>query len=96
MIIFAITTCQVRAESIQEVAEYEPNSRYAIKSTSGPVSNEDEFTFKPVAGGTKVVRLTEGKIGGFFRLAEPLVVRMLERQFETNFANLKDLLEAQA
>jgi hypothetical protein len=35
-------------------------------------------------------------MGGFFKLAEPLVVRMLNRQFETNFANLKDLLEAQS
>ena len=33
-----------RIESIQEVAEYGPNSKYAIKSTSGPVANEDEFT----------------------------------------------------
>ena len=83
-------------ENIQEVVEYEPNKRFTIKSTSGPVANEDEFTFEPVTGGTKVTRATEAEIGGFFKLAEPLVVRMLKRQFETNFANLKDLLEAQA
>jgi hypothetical protein len=34
-------------------------------------------------------------MAGFFRLAEPLVVRMMGRQFKTNFAHLKDLLEAQ-
>jgi uncharacterized protein YndB with AHSA1/START domain len=85
-----------RAESIQEVSEYELNSKFAIKSTSGPVENEDKFTFESVAGGTKVTRVTEGEVSGFFRMAEPLVVRMLNRQFETNFANLKDLLEAQA
>ena len=85
-----------RAESIQEVAEYEPNSKFAIKSTSGPVATKDKFTFESVAGGTKVTRVTEAELGGFFKLAEPLVARMLRRQFETNFANLKDLLEAQA
>ncbi len=85
-----------RAESIQEVIEYEPNSKFAIKSTSGPVASKDEFTFESVAGGTKVTRVTEAELGGFFKLAEPLVARMLKRQFETNFANLKDLLEAQA
>jgi len=56
----------------------------------------DKFTFESVAGGTKVTRVTEAELGGFFKLAEPLVARMLKRQFETNFANLKDILEAQA
>ncbi len=85
-----------RAESTQDVVEYEPNSKFAIKSTSGPVASKDEFTFESVAGGTKVTRVTEAELGGFFKLAEPLVARMLKRQFETNFANLKDILEAQA
>jgi uncharacterized protein YndB with AHSA1/START domain len=84
-----------RAESIQEISKYELNSKFALKSASGPVESEDEFIFESVAGGTKVTRLTEGEMGGFFRMAEPLVVRMLNRQFETNFANLKDLLEVQ-
>ncbi len=85
-----------RIESTQEVVKYEPNRKFAIKSTSGPVASEDEFTFESVAGGTKVTRVTEAGLGGFFRLAEPLAVRMLKRQFETNFANLKDLLDAEA
>jgi len=38
----------------------------------------------------------EMETGGFFRLAEPLVARMIRRQSETDFAALKDLLEAQA
>ena len=85
-----------RAESTQEVAEYEPNSTFAWKSTSGPVASEDSYRFESVEGGTKVTRVVEAEMAGFFRLAEPLVVRMMRRQFEANFANLKDLLEAQA
>ncbi len=85
-----------RAESTQDVVEYEPNSKFAIKSTSGPVASRDEYTFEAVAGGTKVTRVATAEMGGFFRLAEPLVARMMRRQFKTNFANLKDLLEAQA
>ena len=84
-----------RAESTQEVTEYKPNRRFAIKSTSGPVASEDAYTFESVAGGTKVTRVVEAELGGFFKLAEPLIVRMMGRQFETNFAHLKDLLEAQ-
>ena len=85
-----------RAETTLEVTEYEPNKKFAIKSIAGPVESEDQFTFEPVGEGTKVTRVTEGELSGFFRMAEPLVVRMLNRQFETNFSNLKDLLEAQA
>jgi uncharacterized protein YndB with AHSA1/START domain len=85
-----------QAESIQEVSKYELNRVFAIKSASGPVENEDEFTFEPDAGGTKVTRTTKGEIAGFFKMAEPLVVRMLSRQLKTNFANLKDLLETRA
>ena len=84
-----------RAESTQEVTEYEPNRKFAFKSTSGPVESKDEYTLESVAGGTKLTRVAEAKMGGFFKLAEPLAVRMMRRQFETNFANLKDLLEAQ-
>ena len=38
----------------------------------------------------------EAALGGFFRIAEPIVVRMARRQMETEVANLKDLLEGQA
>ena len=85
-----------RVESTQEVVEYEPNSKYAIKSTSGPVASQDNYTFESVAGGTKLTRVAEAEVSGVFKLAEPLFARMMRRQFETNFANLKDLLEAQA
>jgi uncharacterized protein YndB with AHSA1/START domain len=85
-----------RIENIQEVTVYKPSSKFAIKAASGPVKTEDEFNLESVAGGTKITRTTKGEFGGFFKMAEPLFVRMLKRQFETNFANLKDLLEAQA
>lgn len=85
-----------RIENTQEVTEYEPNRKFAFKSTSGPVASKDNYTFDSVAGGTKITRMAEAEMTGFFRLAKPLATRMLNRQFETNFANLKDLLEAQA
>ena len=85
-----------RLESIVEYTAYEPNKRVAGKATSGPIPFQFETTFEPAAeGGTKVTSGGEGDAGGFFKLAEPLVARMLKRQFETDSANLKDLLEAQ-
>jgi uncharacterized protein YndB with AHSA1/START domain len=88
-----------RIESTGEITEYEPNKRNAVKSTSGPFPFEITGTFEPVEGGTEVTFEVEAEIGGFcgfFRFAEPLVARMGKRQMETQLANLKDLLEAQA
>jgi hypothetical protein len=83
-----------RMESINEVTKYEPNRKYGFKTTSGPIPSELEWTFESVAGGTKVAFAIEAEPGGFFKLATPIIARVARRQFESNLANLKDLLEA--
>lgn len=83
-----------RLESSDEITEYEPNKKVASKSTSGTIPIEGSYTFESVEGGTKVVLRGQGDISGVFKLAEPLVARAAQRQFEGNFATLKDILEA--
>jgi uncharacterized membrane protein len=83
-------------ENTIEVTEYEPNSKWFLKPTSGPVSGEIQYHFEPVDGGTKFSVALDADAGGFFKLGEPIVNRMLQRQYETNGATLKDLLESQA
>lgn len=83
-----------RTESTWEVTEYELNRKTALRSTSGPIPYEQSATFESVDEGTKVTLVAEYEVGGFFKLAEPIVARMGERQAETDFANLKDLVEA--
>ncbi len=85
-----------RIESETEITEYEPNRRYATKSISGPFPMESAVTFERVEGGTRVTGTLMGEPGGFFKLAEPLLVRTAKRQFEGDLANLKDLMEAHA
>jgi uncharacterized membrane protein len=85
-----------RIEGENEFTEYEPNRRYATKSKSGPVPMEGRVTFERVDGGTRVTGTMVGDPGGFFKLAEPLLVSMVKRQFEADLANLKDLMEAHA
>ncbi len=84
-----------RVENTVEVTEYELNRKYFLKPTSGPVTGDIEFHFESLAGGTKVSIALEAETGAFFKLGEPIVNRMLQRQYETNAATLKDLLEAQ-
>jgi uncharacterized protein YndB with AHSA1/START domain len=85
-----------RAEWTSEVTKYEPNKRMEQKITWGGMSIEQSLTFEPVEGGTRLTMVGEAETGGFFKLAEPVVNRMMQRQLEGNIANLKDILEAQA
>ena len=85
-----------RIEGETEITEYEPNRSFAEKSKSGPFPVENRTTFERVDGGTRVNFTTVAEPGGFFKLAEPLLVGMLKRQFEADFANVKDLLESHA
>jgi uncharacterized membrane protein len=85
-----------RIKADGEVTEYEPNRTYSFESTSGPFPIEGGLTCEAAEGGTKVTLAVEADIGGFFKMAEPLVVRTIKKQFEADVGKLKDLLEAQA
>jgi carbon monoxide dehydrogenase subunit G len=77
-----------------EVVEYESPVRIAVKTIEGPVSVEAEYDFEAVGDGqTKVTVCGEADVGGIFKLAEPLVERMAQRQWDASFENLKDVLE---
>lgn len=83
-----------RAESSQEVTEYELNKKFSSKTTSGPLPIEVHYTFEPVDGGTRLQLEGNVEAGGFFRLAESVVGRMLQRQTDADAQTLKELLEA--
>ena len=83
-------------DGVYECTEYEPNKRFAFKSSSGPIPVEGISTFEAVGGGTRFNFAFEARPGGFFKFAEPIAIRMAKRQFEADFSNLKDLLESQA
>jgi len=83
-----------RFESTLELTKHEPNKNIAWKTTSGPIPFELTATFESVEGGTKIAIVGEVEPGGFFKLAESVVERMLTRQVEADFGNLKDLLES--
>jgi uncharacterized protein YndB with AHSA1/START domain len=85
-----------RIENGYEVTEYEPNRKFSMKSTSGPVPADVSLTVDSADGGARLDLNVHAEVGGFFKLAEPVIARMMDRQQDANLANLKDLLEAQA
>jgi uncharacterized membrane protein len=72
-----------------------PNQSYRVRSMGEPFPVEIEFLYEAVPEGTQMKVVLDGEPGGFFKLAEPLVARITQRQWETNLENLKDLLESQ-
>jgi len=78
------------------VTAHEPNRVYVSKMVEGPFPLETGYTLEPVENGTHVTFVAEGEPGGFFKLAEPLVVSMARRAYDTDLQNLKEMLEAQA
>jgi carbon monoxide dehydrogenase subunit G len=79
-----------------KIIAYEPHEKYGTKVVGGPFPLEARYTLEPAEGGTRLTLVIEGQPGGFFRLAEPLVVSLAKRSYEADLHNLKDLLEAQA
>lgn len=86
-----------RIRSTYEVTIYELNNQIEYTSTSGPLQVKATYSFETTPEGDTKVRITgEVEVGGFFKLAEPIVAMVAQRQWDTNIANLKDLLEAQS
>ena len=79
-----------------EVIALEPQHRYGTRLTDGPFPLEARYTLERAGSGTHLTLVIEGQPGGFFRLAEPLVVSMAKRSYESDLHNLKEMLEAQA
>jgi uncharacterized protein YndB with AHSA1/START domain len=85
-----------RIDQTMEVTELEPERAFSLKARSGPVPIEVRHTFSAADGRTRIQVDFKGEPGGFFKLAEPLVVRTAQRQFQGDLDTLKDLLESGA
>jgi hypothetical protein len=49
-----------------------------------------------VEGGTRVDQTIDAEPGGFFKLAQPLLVTMMKRQMQGDLDTFRDLMDANA
>ncbi len=91
---FDIKTMGMKMETSGEVTAYEPPKKYAWKATSGPFPMSGGTTFESVEGGTRVTDVIEAEPGGFFKIAEPLLMKQQQSQMEKDMKRLKEILEA--
>ncbi len=85
-----------RMEVPFQLTDWQADRKLGFQSTGGPIPMQGSYTFESSGDGTQVTFQLTGEPGGFFKLAEPVLMKMLQRQWQTNLANLKDVLEAQA
>jgi uncharacterized membrane protein len=85
-----------RVETDAEIIEYEEGKKLAWKGDAGPGKATLELSVESAQDGTRATGRGEVETGGLFGLADPIVKRVFQKQWETNLANLKELLEAGA
>jgi len=80
-------------ESTSEVTVWEPPNQFGWKSVNSPVPFELSIKFTPQDNGTQVTLSGQAELGGFFKLAEGLAGKQMEKQMDADFNALKDFLE---
>jgi uncharacterized protein YndB with AHSA1/START domain len=83
-----------KVAAIVEVSAYEQNRRFDLEIVSGPLPIDGSHEFHETDAGTRIEFVARGQPGGRLRLAEPLLARVLKRQFSGYYERLKALLES--
>jgi carbon monoxide dehydrogenase subunit G len=80
-------------ESTSEITAWDPPNKYGQKTLGGPVPFAFTITLEAQGDGTQLTMNSQAELGGFFKMAEGLVGKQLEKQIETDFNGLKRVLE---
>ena len=83
-----------KSETEIQLTSYEPPNGASVKAINGPVPFENTYKFESKGDGTKMSFSGHAEIAGFFKMAEGLAAKQMEKQFDADGAALKKLLEA--
>jgi ribose 5-phosphate isomerase B len=81
-------------EQVVEFTEFDRPRRVNVHVVEGPYPVDGTWTFEPDGTGTHVAFVAEGTLRGAMRPLQPLVQRMVARQFAAYHRNLRRNLEA--
>ncbi|HEX6306407.1 MAG TPA: SRPBCC family protein [Anaerolineales bacterium] len=82
-----------KIDSTLEITSWDPPNQYGQKVVSGPIPFEVTITFDSMEGGTQLSVFGQAEFGGFFKMAEGLIGKQIEKQLDTELNNLKRALE---
>ena len=83
-----------KSETEIQLTSYDPPNGASVKAVNGPVPFENTYKFESRGDRTQMTFSGQAEIGGFFKMAEGLVGKQLEKQMDSDGAALKKLLEA--
>ena len=85
-----------KIKSTLEVTAWDRPNKYGFKVTEGPVALQGVIELTTSGEwGTELTMDVEAEFGGFFKLAEGMVGKQLEKQLDTDLDALKLLLQAE-
>ena len=84
-----------RIEYVNEIVDYRPPERLAMRSVRAPFPMTVTYEFAPANGGTLARIRTEGDARGFYAIAGPLLAAAVRRGVARDLATLRRLLEAE-
>jgi carbon monoxide dehydrogenase subunit G len=78
------------------IIDFEPERRLTLEFTAGPVKGSKlTYSLEAVEGKTRLTRDLELRLGGIWRLMQPILTRREIRDREMGVANVKRILEAE-
>jgi uncharacterized protein YndB with AHSA1/START domain len=80
-------------EQIVEFTQFDRPRRFRVHVVEGPVPVDGTWTLEPLANGTRVHFVAEGELSGPMRILQPLLQRMVSRQFAGYHRLLKSNIE---
>jgi polyketide cyclase/dehydrase/lipid transport protein len=83
-----------RIEYVNEIEEYDPPRRLAMRSVKAPFPMTVVYEFEEVGDGATLARIRAGgDARGFYSVAGPLLNQMVRRGIRRDLEALKDLME---
>ena len=86
-----------RAGRVQcRITEHDRPSRLTIHGDAAGMSFDDTITLSAADGGTRLEAVMRTAPKGLFKLVAPMMRRVIDKQFQSNWEKLKSVLEATA
>ncbi len=82
-----------KIDAVAVVTEHVPNQRFVLKIDK-PFPFTITTRFEAAGDGTRLTQVLEGEPGGFFKVGEPILGRIVKKQVEAALETLKQLVEA--
>jgi uncharacterized membrane protein len=76
-----------------EITEFVENQSLAYRSTGESVKSSGRLSFEPAGDGTRVTHVLDTELGGFGKLAAPIVSRAVNGEVQADLDRMKEMLE---